>query len=156
MEALQVASRVRQWAALGMTVDKANFGLRLVQKEQKLDETSRECLKEGLDLFKLLRQGEQVFERGNITEARQLDALLAFEPLEKKPEVEKGRLSGVIALFKGILNHTVDLHNGPEQINKAIDLLRQFSKAYEQTALEELDTIERPPTGNSTLAATIK
>jgi hypothetical protein len=145
MEALQAATRVRQWAALGMSVDKAKFGLWRLREAGQLDETSKQCLQEGLDLFHLLRQGEEALATGSITEAHQLHAVELYEPFEKERRgVDTGKLPQVIALFEKILNVGVDIRNLPaEEVTDAFRLLVGFSKTYEDAALGELERIER-------------
>jgi hypothetical protein len=146
MEALQTAGRIRKWAAIGMSVDKAEFGLRRLQKTGTLDATSKECLENGLGVFRLLKQGGEALDKGTVTEPRQLDAVALYEPLKySQATIETAKISNLISLFDRLLESGVDIKDIPNtEIEEAFGLLLNFSTTYEQKALGELEEIERP------------
>jgi hypothetical protein len=150
METLEAASRARQWATLGMSVNNAQYTLLRLLKKKELDDAARDYAKKGIELLNLLDAAVPTPQSGQISWGRQLAAVAAMEPITRinpQKAIEPGQINQVLQLFQEIDNK--NLGNCSEQrLTAALDILQRWSDAYAAAGFAELQerrrTYDRP------------
>ena len=137
METLEAASRARQWATLGMTVNKAEYTLLRLLKKRGLDDAAISYSGRALELLKLLDMATHTARSQDVSWGRHLAAAAAVEPIRRTSHrrvFSSERVKRVLDLFRNIdrdKDNEAKLQRYPEsRLIEALHILQGWSDAY--------------------------